>query len=313
MGKILVTGAFGQIGSELVPALAKEVGKDSVVAIAHKTSLPDFPATVIQADVEDRKAMDEIFSRYQFDQVYHLVSLLSATGELNPDKAWSLNLLSLKYFLDKAKEHKFRFFWPSSIAVFGPSTPKDATPQHTIIEPTTMYGVTKLAGENLCHYYHLKYGVDVRSVRYPGLISWKTPPGGGTSDYAVAIFYDGIKTGKYQSFVRKDTTIPMMYMDDAIRATRMLMEADPSSLTIRTSYNLAAVSFSVEELATEVNKHLPVEVSYAPDHRQAIADSWPNSIDDSQARQDWGWNPDFDLAALTKEMIINLSPIMEAK
>ncbi len=212
----------------------------------------------------------------------------------------------LKTVLDYAVEHKLKVFWPSSIAAFGPTTPRVRTPQHTIMEPTTMYGVTKIAGEHLVHYYHRRYGLDVRSLRYPGLISWKTPPGGGTTDFAVAIFYDGLQRGKYACFVRPDTMLPMMYMDDGIRATIELMQADPKKLSIHTSYNLAAISFTAGELAREINKHTKVAVTYTPDHRQKIADSWPQSIDDSVARRDWGWKHEFTLSKMTAAMVTQL-------
>jgi nucleoside-diphosphate-sugar epimerase len=211
-----------------------------------------------------------------------------------------LNILNL------AVEYKIKVFWPSSIAAFGPTTPRDLTPQRTVLEPTTMYGITKAAGENLCHYYHIKYGLDVRSVRYPGLISWKAEPGGGTTDYAVAIFYEALKGNDYTCFVHMDTILPMMYMDDAVRATLEIMDAPAEKISIRTSYNLAAISFSAEELANEINKHVPIQVIYAPDHRQKIADSWPQSIDDSAARADWGWHHEFDLAKMTTEMLEKL-------
>lgn len=303
---ILVTGAFGQIGSELVPVLQQQHGADSVIAIGHNNIPHDFAGIVERLDVTDTQAVRTLFTKYSFDTVYHLVSLLSATGEQNPDLCWDINMKGLKTILDLAKEKQLKVFWPSSIAAFGPTTPRVNTPQQTILEPTTMYGVTKVSGELLCQYYFLKYDVDVRSLRYPGIISWKTPPGGGTTDFAVAIFYEGLQNGSYQCFVSKETTLPMMYMDDAIAATIQLMQAESASVTIRTSYNLAAISFSAEELALEIQKHLPVTVSYVPDHRQKIADSWPTSIDDSKARADWGWKHRFDLPAMTIEMITQL-------
>jgi nucleoside-diphosphate-sugar epimerase len=306
MGRILVTGAFGQIGSELVPALQAKFGQDQVVAIGHRNVPPDFQGILESADAMDFPRLKELVEKYEVDTIYHLVSLLSATGEKNPDLAWELNLVGLKGILDLTKEKQLRLFWPSSIAAFGPTTPRQQTPQHTVLEPTTMYGVTKVAGELLVQYYYQKYGVDVRSVRYPGIISWKAEPGGGTTDYAVAIFYEGLKHGRYTCFVKEDTILPMMYMDDAVKATIQLMDADPAKLTVRTSYNLAAISFSVKELADELRQHLPLEVIYEPDQRQKIADSWPQSIDDSQARQDWGWQPEFDLSKMTEVMLENL-------
>ncbi len=306
MKKILVTGAFGQIGSELVPALQKRYGITNVIAVGHKHIPKDFRGIVESVEITDGKAVTKVLKKHSIGTVYHLVSLLSAKGEIDPSLTWNINMNGLKTVLDYAVENKLKVFWPSSIAVFGPTTPRVLTPQRTILEPTTMYGVTKLAGENLVHYYHLKYGVDVRSVRYPGLISWKTPPGGGTTDFAVAIFYDGLQKGKYECFVRPDTMLPMMYMDDGIRATIELMEADPKKLTIHNSYNLTAISFTAARLAKEINKHVKVNVSYKPDHRQKIADSWPQSIDDSVARRDWGLKHEFTLPKMTKVMIDNL-------
>ncbi len=307
MGKILVTGAFGQIGSELVPALQKKFGTDNVIAMGNKNVPADFSGIVERADIREKESIEEIIKKYNIDTIYHLASLLSVNGEIDPNVTWEINMTGLKNMLDFAVKYKAKIFWPSSIAAFGPSTPKLNTPQHTILEPTTIYGVTKAAGENLCFYYNIKYGLDIRSVRYPGIISWKTPPGGGTTDYAVAIFYDGLKTGKYECFVKQDTVLPMMYIDDAIKGTIDLMDVDPDKITIRTSYNLAAISFEAQELAEELKKHISeLEVTYSPDKRQRIADSWPKSIDDSQAREDWGWSHEFDLAKMTSDMVENL-------
>src|SRR3989344_8791301 len=306
MKNILVTGAFGQIGSELVPALLNKKGVAKVIALDNRKPSADAGGIVELADITDAIALERIVQKYKIDTVFHLVSLLSATGEQNPNLAWDVNMNGLKIILDLAVKYKLRVFWPSSIAAFGPTTPRDKTPQQTILEPTTMYGVTKVAGELMCQYYFLKYGVDVRSLRYPGLISWKTHPGGGTTDYAVAMFHEALATGSYDCFVKKNTVLPMMYMDDAIRGTINLMDAPAKKIKIRTSYNMAAISFRAEELAAEINKHASLKVVYHPDHRQKIADSWPRSIDDSQARKDWGWKPKFSLAAMTKEMFKNL-------
>lgn len=306
MKKILVTGAFGQIGSELVPALQDKYGIDNVIALGHHNVPADFKGIVEKAEITDKARMEEIVKKYEIDTVFHLVSLLSAKGEVDPSVTWDINMNGLKHILDFAVEYKLKVFWPSSIAAFGPTTPRVNTPQRTVLEPTTMYGVTKVAGELLCQYYFRKFGVDVRSVRYPGIISWKTPPGGGTTDYAVAIFYDGLQKGSYECFVQAETTLPMMYMDDAVKATIQIMEAPAEKLTVRTSYNLAAISFTAAELAEEINKHIKVDVTYNPDHRQQIADSWPQSIDDSVARTDWGWQHEFDLPKMTEEMISQL-------
>lgn len=305
--KILVTGAFGQIGSELTPALWKEFGKDQVIALGHKNISPNFDGILEIADARDKEAITQIVKKHNIGTIYHLVSLLSVKGEVNPSLTWDVNMNGLKNVLDIGVEFSLKIFWPSSIAAFGPSTPKTNTPQHTILEPTTIYGVTKAAGENLCFYYNIKYGLDVRSIRYPGIISWKTPPGGGTTDYAVAIFYDGLKTRKYECFVKADTILPMMYIDDAIKGTINLIGAKPENITIRTSYNLAAISFEAQELERELKKYIPdLKVTYKPDKRQKIADSWPKSIDDSEARKDWGWQHEYDLSKMTKIMVESL-------
>lgn len=309
--KILVTGAFGQIGTELVPALQEKYGKNMVVALGHRNISENFEGIIEVCCITEMEKLRKIVKKHQIKTVFHLASLLSATGEKDPQLAWQINLGSLKNVLDLAVENKLKVFWPSSIAAFGLTTPRDQTPQRTILEPITMYGVTKVAGELLCQYYFIKYGLDVRSVRYPGLISWKAEPGGGTTDYAVAIFYGAIEKGKYQCFVRGDTVLPMMYMDDAIEATLKIMEADIEKIKIRTSYNLAALSFSAKELEEEIKKLIPLEVVYQPDHRQKIADSWPKSIDDREARKDWGWEHQFDLAKMTKTMLEKLKEKLE--
>ncbi len=305
--KVLVTGAFGQIGSELVPALQDKHGRDNVVAMGHSNIPNDFDGILERADTRKKSEVERIIKGHNIGTIYHLVSLLSARGERDPNLTWDINMDGLKDILDLAVLYQARVFWPSSIAAFGPTTPRENTPQHTVLEPTTMYGVTKVAGENLCHYYFIKHGLDVRSVRYPGIISWKTPPGGGTTDYAVAVFYEGLQKGEYEFFVGPETTLPMMYMDDAIRGTIELMDAPPDSVKERTSYNLGAISFTAKELEDEVRRHIPnLKATYKPDHRQKIADSWPMSIDDSKARQDWGWQHEFDLPKMTEDMIANL-------
>lgn len=311
MAKVLVIGAVGQIGTELTMALRKKHGGQNVVATTRKSEFPKFmldSGPCEKWDVLDKAAMQKSVKENKIDTIYQLASLLSATGEKNPDLAFDINLLGLKNTLDVAKECGVKkIFWPSSIAAFGPTTPRVQTPQDTVLAPTTMYGVTKVSGELLCQYYINKYGMDIRSVRYPGLISWKAEPGGGTTDYAVAIFYEALRAKKYQCFVGQETALPMMYMDDAIRGTIALMDAPRESLTVKTSYNFAAISFTVKELAEEVAKLVPgFTCTYVPDQRQKIADSWPQSIDDSVARRDWSWRHEFDLHKMSVEMIKNL-------
>lgn len=303
--KILVTGAFGQIGSELVPALQKKYGKDNVVAMDINTPA-QFDGIAERFNILENDKLISCIERNNIGTIYHLVSLLSARGEEDPSITWDVNMNGLKNVLDVATDKELKIFWPSSIAAFGPTTPRDNTPQQTILEPTTMYGVTKVTGELMCRYYRIKYNLDVRTIRYPGLISWKAAPGGGTTDYAVAIFYDAIQKGEYKCFVREDTVLPMMYMDDAIRGTIELMDKPLEDLWIYKPYNFAAISFTVTDLANEINKHIPVKVTYSPDHRQGIADSWPKSIDDSEARKDWGWHHEFDLPKMTEIMLANL-------
>ncbi|MDD4412542.1 MAG: NAD-dependent epimerase/dehydratase family protein [Patescibacteria group bacterium] len=311
MNKILVTGALGQIGSELIPKLREKFGKDNVIAVGHhKEPTEEFKKSgpFEMADCRNKEEIRALIEKYNIDTIYHLVGVLSAVGEKNPNLAWDVNINGLKNILDLAVEYKIeKMFWPSSIAAFGPTTPLENTPQKTVLEPTTIYGVTKVAGELLCQYYFVKYGLDIRSLRYPGIISWKTLPGGGTTDYAVAIYYDAVQKGSYDCFVKEETTLPMMYMDDAVRATWELMEAKKEKITIRTAYNLAAISFSAKELAENVATYLPdFKCTFTPDERQKIADSWPRSIDDSQARIDWGWQHEFDLDKISIEMIKNL-------
>lgn len=313
MKKILLTGAVGQIGSELTMALRKRYGNDNVIALGHKTKPSDLlrdsgPFEV--CDVSDeQERLRKIIEKYNIDTIYHLASILSAAGEKNPDRAWHTNLIGLKNVLELAKEYNLaRLFWPSSIAAFGPHTPREKTPQVTIMDPNTMYGLTKVTGELLCNYYFEKYGLDVRSLRYPGLISYETLPGGGTTDYAVAIFYAALQPEKaYICFLKEDTVLPMMYMPDAIRAAIEIMEVDPSKIKTHLSYNVTAISFSPQELAEEIKKHIPgFKCIYQPDERQKIADSWPKVIDDSNARNDWGWKPDFDLSQMTADMLARL-------
>jgi len=279
MKKILVTGAFGLVGSDLVSALQKKYGQDKVVCLSHKKSSQGFEGIIERGDVLDSENLERIVQKYNIQQIYHLAGLLSVGSEKNPQLAWQVNLVGLKNILDLAVKYKIQVFWPSSIAAFGPTTPRINTPQHTILEPTTMYGVNKVAGELLCQYYHLKYGLDVRSLRYPGLNGYKALPGDGTTEYAIHIFYGALKTKKYACFLKKDTVLPMMYIDDAIEGTIQLMETDPEKITIRTSYNFSAISFSPKELVAEIKKIDPkFTCTYKPDHRQQIADSWPETL-----------------------------------
>ena len=310
--RILVTGSTGQIGSELTLELRKRYGGDNVIAAGHKrqpseTLLTSGPFEYV--DLSNEESIEKAIRKYDVGTIYHLAAVLSATGEENPQAAWVINMGSLYNILEVARKLKLaRIFWPSSIAAFGPSAPRTNTPQETILIPKTMYGVSKVAGELLCNYYFIRFGLDVRGVRYPGIISSEVLPGGGTTDYAVAIFYDAIRSKRYTCFVREDTVLPMMYMPDCIKATIDLMEADPSKVKRHDSYNVAGMSFSAGELAAEIRKYVPdFRCDYKPDFRQKIADSWPMSIDDSVARNEWGWKPKYDLAAMTKDMIERLS------
>ncbi|UJH90497.1 NAD-dependent epimerase/dehydratase family protein [Antarcticibacterium sp. 1MA-6-2] len=308
--KILIIGAAGQIGSELTLKLRGKYGNENVIASDIKEGGPELmesgPFEI--ADAKDRENINRLVNHYEITDVYLMAAFLSATAEKVPMKAWELNMDSLFIVLDLAKDKKIeKVFWPSSIAVFGPSTPKEATPQTTVMEPTTVYGISKQTGERWCEYYFRKYGVDVRSLRYPGIISYKTLPGGGTTDYAVEIFHEALKTGTYISFLKEDTALPMMFMDDAIKATIDIMEAPGERIKVRSSYNLSAMSFTPKELAAEIKKELPrFEISYKPDFRQEIADSWPGSIDDSIAREEWYWEHEYDLPKLTKAMLQGL-------
>lgn len=307
MNKIIVIGASGQIGTELTMALRHKYGRDNVIA----SDIRDASDEVMNSgpfetlDVMDESQVREVIKRHGVQTVYLLAALLSGTAEKNPKKAWDLNMKSLLYILDMAKEKLIKqIFWPSTIAVFGPTTPKKNTPQLTIMEPSTVYGISKQAGERWCEYYFNKFGVDVRSLRYPGIISYKTEAGGGTTDYAVEIFYGAIKDHKYECFLKENTPLPMMFMPDAIKATLDLMDADSSKVKIRSSYNLSAVSFTPKEIAAEIKKHIPdFTITYKPDFRQQIADSWPASIDDSEARKDWGWKHEYDLPLMTEIML----------
>ncbi len=312
--KILIIGACGQIGSELTLKLRNIYGNENVVASdireGNEAIMSSGPFEIINAMEFD--AVAKAVEKYQIDEVYLMAALLSATAEKNPAFAWDLNMNSLFHVLNLAKEGKIKkIFWPSSIAVFGPTTPRINTPQYTVMEPSTVYGISKQTGERWCEYYYNKFGVDVRSIRYPGLISWTTPPGGGTTDYAVDIFYKAIEDGHYKCFLSEKTGLPMMYMDDALNATVGIMQAPRESVKIRSSYNLGGISFTPEQIYAEIKKHIPeFTIEYEPDFRQAIADSWPASIDDSSAQQDWQWKHKYDLAAMTEVMLENLSKVL---
>jgi nucleoside-diphosphate-sugar epimerase len=308
--KILIIGACGQIGTELTQKLRSIYGNDNVIASDIRKLNNDIVNNGIFEVVNalDYNQIEHLIEQYQITDVYLMAALLSATAEKNPAFAWDLNMNSLFHVLNLAKAKKIKkIFWPSSIAVFGPTTPRINTPQYTIMEPTTVYGISKQTGERWCEYYHHVYGVDVRSIRYPGLISWSTEPGGGTTDYAVDIYHKALKDGKYECFLSSATALPMMYMDDAIRATIEIMQGSSEQIKIRSSYNLSGISFTPAEIAEEIKKHIPdFTISYKPDFRQKIADSWPASIDDSYAREHWHWKHKFDLASMTKEMLEHL-------
>ena len=308
--KVLVIGASGQIGVELTLALRKIYGNANVVAsdLREENELLKGTGPYVSLDVMNKEMLHVQVIRQNITQVYLLAAILSATGEKNPNLAWNLNMQSLLNVLDIAKEEKiYKVYWPSSIAVFGPTSPKINCPQQTIIEPSTVYGISKYAGEFWCNYYHQRWGLDVRSIRYPGLISYKSEPGGGTTDYAVEIFHEALEEKKYECFLQEDTYLPMMYMPDAIKATLELMEAPAAQISIRTSYNISGMSFSPKEIAAEIKKYVPeFKISYKPDYRQQIANSWPQSIDDTVARNDWCWKEDYDLERMTKDMFENL-------
>ncbi len=308
--RILVIGASGQIGTELVINLRSMYGNANVIASDVKNATDEVmksgPYEVL--DVMNMYRLQEVVKKHNITQIYLLAALLSATAEKNIELGWALNMRSLSHVLDQARFGNVKkVYWPSSIAVFGSTTPQINTSQHTIMEPNTVYGITKQAGERWCEYYHQKFGVDVRSLRYPGLISWKTKPGGGTTDYAIHVFHEALKDGKYESFLAEDTTLPMMYMPDAVRATIELMEAPSENVKIRSSYNVAGISFNPKEVSEAIKTYIPeFKITYKTDERQEIANTWPKSIDDSEAHEDWGWKHQYDLDALTKDMLLNL-------
>ena len=309
--KVLILGSAGQIGTDLVAQLRKNLGAENVWAADVKDQHGDLKdhGHFMILDVLDAKAVYEAIHNNGITQVYLLAALLSATAEKKMKSAWKLNMEGLFNLLDIARENKkLKLFWPSSIAVFGKTTPRQNTPQYTVMEPSTVYGISKQVGERWCEYYHEKFGVDVRSIRYPGLISYKAAPGGGTTDYAVDIYLQAIEKGSYTCYLKEDTTMPMMYMPDAIKATLQIMESPADKIKIRSSYNLAGMSFSPQEIAGEIRKTIPgFTISYQPDFRQAIADSWPQSINDAEARQHWGWKPEYDLGKMTQDMIAQIS------
>ena len=310
--RILIIGANGQIGTELAQALVLRHGPDAVIT---SDLVPDGRVLGLRheaLDATEAAALTAVVEKHHITQIYLLAAALSARGEQHPKWAWDLNMKGLLNVLEVARTHKLqRVFWPSSIAAFGPSTPRDHTPQKTVMDPTTVYGISKLAGEGWCAWYHRNHGVDVRSLRYPGLISWKTLPGGGTTDYAVEIFHAALKQGAYTSFLGADTALPMMYMPDAIRATLELMEAPAESVRERHAYNLAGISFTPVQIAQAIARLVPgFSLRCEPDFRQAIADSWPRSIDDQAAQTDWGWKPEFDLDAMVRDMLDNLRPLL---
>lgn len=308
--KILVLGASGQIGGELTEKLRAIYGSSNVIASDIRNGnaylMSSGPFEII--DATDKEAILAAVKKYEVTQIYLLAAMLSATGEKFPKKAWDINMTSLLAVLDIAKEkHISQVYWPSSIAVFGPTSPKINTPQKTIMDPSTVYGISKISGEFWCNYYYEKYNVDVRSLRYPGIISWKTKPGGGTTDYAVDIFFKAIEQGSFECFLREDTRLPMMYMEDAVNATVQIMQAKPEDITVRTSYNLSAMDITPKELASEIQQAIPnFTISYQPDFRQKIADSWPQIIDDTKAREDWNWSHKYTISSMTKDMLKNL-------
>ncbi len=310
----MVVGALGQIGTELVEALVEKYGSENILAtdIRHPSQVLECSFEIL--DATDSSRIDDLIANYDVEVVYHLAATLSAKAESNPLGSWDLNMKSLMIFLELGREKRIKkFFWPSSIAVFGPSTPKNNTPQRTVSEPNTVYGISKLAGERWCEYYSEKYDVDVRSLRYPGLIGYKSLPGGGTTDYAVDIFHKAVSGEEFNCFLKEDCMLPMMYMKDAIRGTLQLMDADSSSIRIRSSYNFSGISFTPSQLADEIKKIIPgFTINYQPDSRQQIADSWPSSIYDEEARSHWGWKREYDIETMCKEMIFQLSQKVES-
>lgn len=314
MKKILVTGACGQLGSELTPALINRFGAESVIATDIRESF-ETQAVYENLDVLDKQRLSEIIDKYNITEIYHLAAVLSARAETNPLSSWDINMTGLLNVLEICVEKKIqKVYWPSSIAVFGPHSERINTPQNTVMDPGTVYGISKLAGERWMAYYHEKYGLDTRSLRYPGIISYKTLPGGGTTDYAVDIFFKAVEEKPFDCFLKADTTLPMMYIDDAIHATINLMESDSKNITIRSSYNLAAISFTPEEIYRQISRIYPnFQVEYIPDFRQKIAESWPQSIDDSVARNDWGWNHQFDLEQITNVMLTGIKSLTPSR
>lgn len=310
--RILILGSEGQLGSELSVVLQQRHGIENVICTDIRNGKPEADRRFVELNVMDADGVEALIVNEKITTIYLLAAVLSAKGEANPDFAWKLNMDSLLLVLGLSVKHKIgRVFWPSSIAAFGVNTPRINTPQESYMDPNTVYGISKLSGELWCQYYFQRYGLDVRSIRYPGIISWKTPPGGGTTDYAVEIFHEALKNGRYTSFLSENTALPMMFVDDAIRATVELMEAPAEQIKVRTSYNLAAVSFTPAELAAAIQKRLPdFQISYQPDFRQGIANSWPASIDDRAARNDWGWNHRLDTEGMVDEMLNNLRPLL---
>lgn len=307
MKNILITGAFGLVGTDLIIELRRRFPDAHIVSLAHAISTSN--GTIQEeGDVTNKERLEEVIQTHTITEIYHLAGLLSVGGEKDPKRAWNVNVDGVRNVLDLAVSNKLKVFWPSSIAAFGPTTPKRDTPQHTILEPTTVYGVTKVTGELLCQYYFLRYGLDVRSLRYPGLIAYKAPPGDGTTEYSVHIFYGALKEKRYTCFLKEESRLPMMYIDDAVKGTIDLMEAPSESISVRTSYNFSAINFTPKELVAEIQKIMPdFTCTYEPDSRQKIADSWPQTIDDTQARKDWGWSHEYDISKLVSVMMENLA------